>query len=332
LAESSEVVAEASAHEAAERQRWRVHIRNVGDPAWAALLTLFGGTVLVLAGIILSVLLKLAQPALHSIGGVGLITGQDWDPLQDHFGALPFLYGTLVTSGVALGVALPVALGMALFVTQLAPKWLAPWVSIPVEILAAIPSVVYGLWGLFILMPFLRDDLGPLLKRTLGFVPLFQGNFVGPSYLAAGLILAVMILPTLSTVAIEVLKAVPNSLKEAALALGATRWEAIQLALLPPSVPGLLGATLLGLGRALGETMAVTMVIGNSPEIHTSLFAPGYSLPAVIANEFAEATSALHTGALASLGLILLGVSILLNASARLLVRATHGITTRTLT
>ena len=329
MAESSEIVTEVSPAQPARPRRWPVHAGNVGDPAWAALLTILGGAVLVLAGLLLAALLQTAQPALRAIGVVGLVSGREWDPVQDSFGALPFLYGTLVTSALALLVALPVALGMAIFVTQLAPKKLGPWVSTPVELLAAIPSVVYGLWGLFVLVPLLRSHVGPFLQHTLGFLPLFQGNLIGPSYLAGGLILAIMILPTLSAVSIEVLKAVPGSLKEAALALGATEWEAIRIALLPPSVPGLLGATLLGLGRALGETMAVTMVIGNSPEIHASLFAPGYSLPAVIANEFAEATGNLHTAALASLALILFGVSIILNASARLLVRATRGGRTR---
>jgi phosphate transport system permease protein len=193
-------------------------------------------------------------------------------------------------------------------------------VSFAIETLAAIPSVVYGLWGLFVLVPLLRNPIEPMLGKTLGFLPMFKGPPIGLGYLAAGLILAVMILPTIASVIIEVLKTVPPSLREGALALGATRWEAIRMAVLPYGRAGIMGATLLGLGRALGETMAVTMVIGNSPEVHASLFAPGYSLPAVIANEFAEATGDLHLAALAGLGLVLFGITIILNVCARLLV------------
>jgi phosphate transport system permease protein len=195
-------------------------------------------------------------------------------------------------------------------------------VSFAVETLAAIPSVIYGLWGLFVLVPWLRGTVEPFLGRRLGFLPLFSGPPIGLGYLAGGLILALMILPTISSVTLEVLKTVPQPLREGALALGATRWEAIRMAVLPYSRAGIFGAALLGLGRALGETMAVTMVIGNSPEISASLFAAGYSLPAVIANEFAEATGAVHTGALAGLALVLFGITLILNGLARLLVRA----------
>ncbi len=182
--------------------------------------------------------------------------------------------------------------------------------------------MIYGLWGLFVMVPWLRGTLQPFLQGTLGFLPFFRGPMIGLGYLAAGLILALMILPTIASVTIEVLKTVPAALKEGALALGATRWEAIRMAVLPYARPGILGATLLGLGRALGETMAVTMVIGNSPEISASLFAPGYSLPAVIANEFAEATGDVHIGALASLGLVLFGLTLLLNVAAQVLISA----------
>ena len=191
-----------------------------------------------------------------------------------------------------------------------------------IEVLAAIPSVIYGLWGLFVMVPWLRSPVEPFLAKTLGFLPFFQGPPIGLGYLAAGVILALMILPTVASVTIEVLKTVPPALKEGALALGATRWESIRIAVLPYARPGIIGASLLGLGRALGETMAVTMVIGNSPEIHASLFAPGYTLPAVIANEFAEATGDVHVGALAALGLVLFGITLILNAIARILVEA----------
>jgi phosphate transport system permease protein len=210
---------------------------------------------------------------------------------------------------------------MALFLSEMGPLRLRPVVSFAIETLAAIPSVVYGLWGLFELVPWLRGSVEPLLQRALGFLPLFQGAPIGLGYLAGGLILAVMILPTVASVTNEVLKTVPSALREGAFALGATRWEAIRIAVLPYARPGILGAAILGLGRALGETMAVTMVIGNSPEIHASLFAPGYSLPAVIANEFAEATGDVHVGALAGLALVLFGISLLLNSAARLLVQ-----------
>ncbi len=293
---------------------------NLGDRAWGWGITLFGGSLLVVAGLILLELGRVAAPAWSHLGGLKFLVSSDWDPVQEKFGALPFIYGTLVTSGIALLLALPVSVGLALFLSEMGPRALRAPVAYAIEVLAAIPSVVYGLWGLFVMVPWLRSTVQPFLGRTLGFLPLFQGPPIGLGYLAAGTILALMILPTIASVAIEVLKTVPASLREGALALGATRWESIRIAVLPYARPGIIGASLLGLGRALGETMAVTMVIGNSPEIHASLFAPGYSLPAVIANEFAEATGAVHLGALAALGLVLFGITLVLNAVARILV------------
>ena len=281
-----------------------------------------GGSAILVAGIVVLKLSQVAAPALEKLGLVSYLLGSDWDPVSGSFGALPFVYGTLVTTAVAIALALPVSVGLALFLSEMGPKRLRPVVGFAIETLAAIPSVVYGLWGLFVLVPLLRGTVEPLLGRFLGFLPLFRGPPLGLGFLAAGIILAVMILPTIASVTIEVLKTVPPPLKEGALALGATRWEAIRLAVLPYGRPGIIGAALLGLARALGETMAVTMVIGNSPEIHASLFAPGYTLPAVIANEFAEATSDLHTGALAGLALVLFGITLLLSAAARILVRA----------
>ncbi|HET8734469.1 MAG TPA: phosphate ABC transporter permease subunit PstC, partial [Anaeromyxobacteraceae bacterium] len=263
---------------------------------------------------------RVAAPAFGHLGGLKFLVASDWDPVQEKFGALPFIYGTLVTSGLALLIALPVSVGLALFLSEMGPRALRVPVSYAIEVLAAIPSVVYGLWGLFVLVPWLRSTVEPFLGRTLGFLPFFQGPPIGLGYLAAGILLALMILPTIASVSIEVLKTVPPSLKEGALALGATRWESIRMAVIPYARPGIIGASLLGLGRALGETMAVTMVIGNSPEIRASLFAPGYSLPAVIANEFAEATGDVHLGALAALGLVLFGITLVLNAAARILV------------
>jgi phosphate transport system permease protein len=215
----------------------------------------------------------------------------------------------------------PVSVGLALFLTEMAPPGLRTFVSFPISLLAGIPSVVFGLWGLFVLVPLLRKPVEPFLSHALGFLALFRGAPIGLGYLAAGIVLAIMILPTITSISIEVLQTVPGALREAALALGATRWETIRMAVLPYARAGIVGATMLGLGRALGETMAVTMVIGNSPTIRASLFAPGYSLPAVIANEFAEASGDLHTSALAALGLLLFAVTIVLNVIARVLVR-----------
>ena len=294
---------------------------NLPDRAWAAVLGVLGLAVLVVAALIVAELLRIGWPALTHTGIVKFITTSVWDVTRDVFGALPFIYGTLVTSVVALVLALPVSVGLALFLTEMAPPSLKSIVSFPISLLAGIPSVVYGLWGLFVLVPILRKVVEPALAKAFGFLPLFQGPPIGLGYLAAGVVLAIMILPTITSIAIEVLQTVPGALREAALALGATRWETIRVSVLPYARAGIVGATMLGLGRALGETMAVTMVIGNSPTIRASLFAPGYSLPAVIANEFAEASGDLHTGALASLGLLLFAVTVLLNVAARVLVR-----------
>ena len=293
---------------------------NLPDRAFGATLTALGGGVFVVAGVIVLELSKVSGSSVTKMGLWHFITGSEWDPVRDLYGALPFIYGTLVTSGLSLLLAVPASLGLALFLTQMAPARLRSLISFPIGLLAGIPSVVFGLWGLFVLAPILRHDVEPWLSRTLGFLPFFRGPPIGLGYLAAGVILAIMILPTITTIAIEVLETVPGPLREAALALGATRWETIRISVLPHARAGIVGAVILGLGRALGETMAVTMVIGNSPTISASLFAPGYSLPAVIANEFAEA-GGMQTSALAALGLILFGVTLLLNVVARILVR-----------
>ena len=252
--------------------------------------------------------------------GLGFVVGMSWDPVQRIFGALPFIYGTVVSSLLALAIALPISLGIAIYLSELAPPWLKSPLGFLVELLAAVPSVVYGLWGIFALAPWLRDTVQPLLARTFGFLPWFQGPQHGFGMLAGGIILAIMITPTISSVAREVLRAVPLSLREAALALGGTRWEAVQIAVLPYARSGLIGATLLGFGRALGETMAITMVIGNRAEISASLFAPAYTMASVIANEFTEATDALHLSALAEIGLLLFVVTVVLNLLARVLI------------
>lgn len=260
-------------------------------------------------------------PALSRFG-IGFFTSSDWDAVNGKFGAAPAVYGTLVSSFIALVIATPLAVGVAIFVAELAPAWLRQPVAFFVDLLAAIPSVVYGLWGFVVLVPFLRDHVMPFVKDTLhlGALPLFSGLAYGPSMLAAGVILAVMILPFISAVTREVLLAVPRSQREAALALGATRWEMIRDAVLPYARSGIIGGVILGLGRALGETMAVTMVIGNSHDIHASLFQPGYSMASLIANEFAEATNDLHVSALMAVGAGLFVVTIVVNVVARWLV------------
>jgi phosphate transport system permease protein len=262
--------------------------------------------------------------AVRTFGTRFLLTST-WDPVADEFGAVPFVYGTLVSSALAVLIAVPLSLGAAIYLAELAPFWIRPPIAFLIEMLAAVPSVVYGLWGIFVLVPWLRDWVQPFLGRWLGFLPLFQGPAYGVGMLAAGLILAIMIVPYVTSVSREVLLAVPNSQREAALGLGATRWETTRVAVLRYGRSGLIGAILLGLGRALGETMAVTMVIGNRPEVAASLFAPGYTMASVIANEFTEATSDLYVSALVEIGLLLLLVTIVVNAMARLLVWSVGG-------
>ena len=250
-----------------------------------------------------------------------------WDPVNGHFSALPFLYGTLVSSFLALLLAVPLAIGVAVFLTEMCPRALRAPLAFLTELLAAIPSVIYGLWAVFVLVPLLREHLNPWLEKGLGWTGFFSDdNPTGLGFVAAGIILAIMILPIVSSLTREVMTAVPNSQREAVLALGATRWEMIRVGVLRNARIGIVGAVILGLGRALGETMAVTMVIGNSPEIHHSLLANGSTMSSVIANEFAEASGDLHLSALMELGLALFAVTIVVNAFARLLVWAvTHG-------
>ncbi len=268
-------------------------------------------------------LARLSAPVWQR-AGTGLVTGMRWAPSQNEFGVLPFLYGTLVTSAVALVLATPIGLATALFISELAPRAVRRPVAALIDLLAAVPSVVYGLWGIFVLVPALRpvqrwlaDTLGPA-------IPIFRGPAPGVGYLTAGVILAIMILPTISAVSREVFLTVPGDQREAAHALGATRWEAIRVAVLPAAQSGVVGAIILGLARALGETIAVTMVIGNSPLINVSLLSPGYTMASVIANEFAEATTPLHAEALVAVGLLLLAVTVAVNIVARLLVRRTR--------
>jgi len=240
--------------------------------------------------------------------------------VAEQFGAFPLIFGTLLSSLIALAIAVPLSLGVAIYLTEFAPRVLRQPVASVIGLLAAIPSVVYGLWGIFVLVPVLRKTAFPFLRDTLGFLPLFQGPIYGPSMLAAGIILAIMVMPYVMSVSREVLLAVPNSQREAALALGATRWEAVVTAVLPYARSGIVGAVILGLGRALGETMAVTMLIGNRHEIAASLFAPGYTMAAAIANEFSEAATDLHFSALTYVAFVLFVVTVVVNAGARLLI------------
>lgn len=257
--------------------------------------------------------------------GPGFFTSTEWNQVTAQFGALPYIFGTLVTSLLALLLAAPVSVAVAVFLVEWCPRRLAPPLAAAVELLAAIPSIVYGLWGLFVLIPLLRESVQPWLQKVLGFLPFFQGPPIGAGLLAASVVLAVMIVPTITSIAREVIATIPNDQREAALALGATRWEMIRIGVLPAARSGLLGAALLGLGRALGEAMAVAMVIGNRPVLSASLFSPGYTLASVIANEFAEAATDAHIAALMELGLILLAVSVLLTLGARLLVWSARG-------
>ena len=301
-------------------ERWR-DLRTVsrGDAVYKTGLTVLA---LMLPGLLLLIVSELvvgAWPALKQFS-FHFLTRSTWDPVAGQFGALPLIFGTLYSSLVAMVLAVPLAVGVAIFLTEFAPPWLRTPVATMVELLAAVPSVIYGLWGIFVLIPVLRDVLWPIVRPALSWLPFFKGAFYGPSVLAAGAILAIMTLPYIAAVTREVLLAVPPSQREAALALGATRWEAVWTVILPYGRTGILGAVILGLGRALGETMAVTMVIGNRHEISLSLVQPGYTMAAAIANEFAEAVSALHLSALVLCGLVLLVITVLVNATARWLV------------
>jgi phosphate transport system permease protein len=295
-----------------------------GDRVYRALVLASVWLVLLLAAGLVAALIWESWEAIRTFRLHFLVTSH-WDPVAGEFGALPFIYGTLVSSALALLIAVPLSLGAAIFLAELAPSWVRPPISFLIEMLAAVPSVVYGLWGIFVLVPWLRDWVQPVLGRTLGFLPLFQGPPYGIGMLAAGTILAIMVVPYITSVSREILLAVPGSQREAALGLGATRWEATRMAVLRYGRSGLIGAILLGLGRALGETMAVTMVIGNRPEIAASLFAPGYTMASVLANEFTEATSDLYVSALVEIGLLLLVVTVVVNGLARLLVWGVGG-------
>jgi len=299
--------------------RLALRSRNTGDRVYRGVLTALA---LVLPVLWLTIVGELAVNSWPSVKAFGLrfLISSTWDPVAEVYGAAPMIFGTMASSALALLIAVPLSVGVAIFLTEFAPRWLRKPLSTIVELLAAIPSVVYGLWGIFVLIPLLRTHLVPPLKALFGWSPFFDGVFYGNSMLSAGIILAIMILPYISSVTREVLLAVPSSQREAALALGATRWEAVWSAVLPYGRLGIIGAIVLGLGRALGETMAVTMLIGNRHELSLSVLEPGYTMAAAIANEFAEATTQLHLSALFEIGLVLFVVTVTVNAAARLLV------------
>jgi len=303
--------------------------RNPKDLAFEKASAFFAFVVLFLTVLLFAVLLRESLPALRKFGASFVVSGT-WDPVADRYGALPFIYGTLVSSLLALLIAVPLSVGAAIFINEFAPPWLKSPVSLLAELLAAIPSVIYGLWGIFVLVPILRDLFMKPVAKYLGWFPLFKGPVYGPSMLAAGVLLAIMIIPFILSVTREVLATVPQRQKEAVLSLGGTRWEMIRIVIGQHCVPGIFGATVLGLGRALGETMAVTMVIGNRPEIFASVFQQGYSMAAVIANEFAEA-GGLQLSSLILIGLLLMLVTLIVNLGAkgmlsRIVARAERGI------
>jgi len=311
--------------------RCRSRLRSVrlapSDALFRAVITAAGLSLLALILLLLVELFREAWAAITRYG-LGFLTETTWDPVNNVFGAAPAIYGTIVSSVLALVLAVPVSLGTAIFLSELSPRLLRAPLSFLVEMLAAIPSVVYGLWGLYVLVPFIRDPVEERLGTHLGFIPLFSGPPFGVGMLAAGVILAIMVLPIITAVARDVIRAVPDDQREAMFALGATRWEVIFGAVLPYARSGIVGAVILGLGRALGETMAVTMVIGNGYAISSSLFAPSHTLASTVASEFTEATTRIYVSALIELALVLFAVTLVVNVLARILVWRLAGRTT----
>ena len=298
--------------------KFRSRGRNAGDFIFQNITRIFA---LLLLSFVLVMVFEMVRQSIPSINkfGWGFITSQSWDPVQDHYGALPFIFGTLYSSLIALLIALPLSVGIAIFLSEFAPKWLEQPMLLLVELLAAIPSIVYGLFGMFVMTPWLRKTVEPFLGDHFGFIFLFKGPPYGLGMLAAALILTVMILPIITSISRDIMKAIPDTQREAAFALGATKWEVVKV-VLTGAKSGILGATLLGLGRAVGETMAVTMVIGNRPDISFSLFEPGHTMASVLANEFTEATSDLYISSLIEIALLLFVMTVILNAIARLIV------------
>ncbi len=292
---------------------------HLGDQVFYWTLKGVAFSIIILLAAFFILLLKMSWPAISN-SGISFFWTNDWNPVTEVYGALPFIFGTVVTSVVALILSVPVSLGAALLITEITRGQLRKVLGFLVEMLAAIPSVVYGLWGLFVIVPYLRTTVQPFLKKYFGFLPFFEGAPIGVGILAAGVVLAIMITPTIATICREIFLTIPKVNKEGALALGATKWEMINLTVLKGSLSGVLGAIILGMGRALGETMAVAMVIGNRPEITASLFSPAQSMASLLANEYAEASTDLHIASLTAIGLGLMLVSLIVNSIARLIV------------
>jgi phosphate transport system permease protein len=310
-------------HEIIPQSQKQFKLKKVGpwsDISFKWIACLGALTILVLIFLVGYELYRSSILSIHKFGFV-FVKNASWDPVTDVYGALPFIYGTLVSSLLALVIAIPLGVSAALFLTEIAPNKLRQPLITVIELLASVPSVIYGLWGIFVLIPWMREYFFPFLKATFGFLPFFQGPIYGVSMLSGGIIVAIMILPIVTSVSREILRSVPNLQREAAYALGATHWEVIRISVLSYARRGIFGAAVLGLGRALGETMAVTMVIGNSPAISASLFAPGYTLASVIANEFAEATTDLYLSSLFELGLVLIVITLVVNTIAQLMLR-----------
>ena len=305
--------------------RPRTFLRRLteGDEIAHLITLVFAASILLITGLLVYRLWVDSAASRHQFGWHFFFT-TTWDPVAGDFGALPFIYGTVVTSALALLMAVPLGLGAAIFLAELAPRRVSNALAFMIDLLAAVPSVIYGLLGIFIIVPLMRTVIAPFLRSTLGFLPMFQGPSYGVGMLTAGIVLAVMVVPFIISVSREVLLSVPADLREAALSLGATRWESTWKVVVPFARPGIFGSIFLALARALGETMAVTMVIGNDPRIAASLFAPGYSIAAVIANEFSEATGTLYVHSLIELGLVLFLITFILNGLARILILATQ--------
>ncbi len=291
---------------------------TIGDKVFRTILIIAAAIILIIVVMIIFMMAWNALPTIESFG-FSFLTGREWKPADSVFGALPFIYGTVVSSLIALVISVPISVGIAVFLVEQAPKKIATPIGFMVELLAAIPSVVYGLWGIFVLAPFVRDYLGVFLEKYFGWLPFFQGRLTGIGMLTGGVILALMITPIITAVVRDILEVVPTQQREAALALGATKWETTQI-VLGNAASGIAGAVILGLGRALGETMAITMVIGNSPQISASLFEPAYTIASVLAANFADATDEIYLSALIEMGLVLFLVTFVVNAFAKLLV------------
>lgn len=300
-----------------------VHKLRGGDEIAHLITLVFAASILLITSLLVIELWRTSHLSRAKFGWMFFWT-RTWDPIFDNFGAAPFIYGTLITSAIALMIAVPLGLAAAIFLSELAPRKISDAVSFLIDLLAAVPSVIYGLLGIFIVVPLMRTTIGPAIKSVLGFTPLFSGPNYGVGFLTAGIVLAIMVVPFIISVSREVLLTVPREQREAAMALGATRWESTWQAVVPWARTGIMGSVFLALARALGETMAVTMVIGNDPKITASLFAPGYTIASVIANEFTEATGDLYLSSLIELGLVLFLMTFILNGLARILIVATE--------